>query len=47
MTSLAVNRKKDESVVPLYEKDAELLLWLVKLFHADPEFALNVRFLSF
>lgn len=34
------NRKKDDPTIP-FEKEAELLLWLVKLFHADPHLALN------
>ena len=42
--SLNVTKKKDDSAAP-FENDTELLLWLVKLFHIDPQIALTVSLL--
>ena len=38
-------KKKEGTPTANLEKDSELLLWLVRLFHADPHLALSVRLL--
>ena len=40
------DRKKEDEANQL-QKEAELLLWLVKLFNADPMLALHVSVLIF
>uniref|UniRef100_A0A7M5VE60 Ras-GAP domain-containing protein n=3 Tax=Clytia hemisphaerica TaxID=252671 RepID=A0A7M5VE60_9CNID len=39
LSKVGSTRKKEDSSIN-YEKDTELLLWLMRLFHADPQLAL-------
>lgn len=41
MTNHLAVKKKDDAQSNM-EKDCELLLWLVRLFHSDPQLALSV-----